>query len=370
LKRYNNLYSEIISIENLTIADAKAQKGKSKQKGVIIHNRNKESNILNLHEWLKNKKYQTSNYATFKVYEPKERIVSKLQFFPDRITHHAIMNVLEPIFTKLFTTDTYSSIKGKGIHSAAKAVKKALVDVPGTTYCLKLDITKFYPSVNHQILKNQLRRKFKDRDLLWLLDEIIDSSEGIPIGNYLSQYFANFYLTGFDHWIKETKKVKNYFRYADDIVVLTDNKQDLHDLLSEIKQYLNDNLKLQVKGNYQVFPVEKRGIDFVGYVFYHTHTRLRKTIKKRAAKAFAKKNNKAVIAAYMGWIKHCDSKHLLKKIHPNDQLQGFRNRSRGNVLRRKEHKSRRNIECSDKSPCLQNRTIQKETQLRLFDFTD
>ncbi|MBS7234253.1 hypothetical protein KHA90_24970 [Flavobacterium psychroterrae] len=146
------------------LADTRAQKGKSKQKGVIIHNRNKESNILKLHDILKNKVYVTSEYATFKVYEPKERIVSKLQFFPDRITHHAIMNVLEPIFTKLFTTDTYSSIKGKGIHSAAKAVKKALADVPGTTYCLKLDITKFYPSINHHILKNQLRRKFKDND--------------------------------------------------------------------------------------------------------------------------------------------------------------------------------------------------------------
>lgn len=370
MKRYNNLYSEIISIENLMLADTNAQKGKSKQKGVIIHNRNKESNILKLHEMLKNKTYATSPYTNFKVYEPKERLVSKLQFFPDRITHHAIMNELEPIFTKLFTTDTYSSIKGKGIHSAAKALKKALADVPGTTYCLKLDITKFYPSINHQILKNQLRRKFKDRDLLWLLDEIIDSSEGIPIGNYLSQYFANFYLTGFDHWIKETKKVKYYFRYADDIVILTDNKQDLQALLSEIKQYLNDHLKLQVKGNYQVFPVEKRGIDFVGYVFYHTHTRLRKTIKKRAAKAFLKRNNKAVIAAYMGWLLHCDSKHLLKKLSQNDQFQRFRNRSRSNLLRRKKYQSRRNIKCTYKGPCIQNRTIKKESQLRLFDFTD
>jgi RNA-directed DNA polymerase len=351
------------------LADTRAQKGKSKQKGVIIHNRNKEANILKLQQMLRDKQYVTSQYATFKVYEPKERIVSKLQFFPDRITHHAIMNELEPIFSRLFTTDTYSSIKGKGIHSAAKAVKKALADVPGTTYCLKLDITKFYPSVNHEILKQQLRRKFKDRDLLWLLDEIIDSAQGIPIGNYLSQYFANFYLTGFDHWIKETKKVKYYFRYADDIVVLTNNKEDLHALLSEIKQYLNDNLKLQVKGNYQIFPVAKRGIDFVGYVFYHTHTRLRKTIKKRAAKAFTK-NNKAVIAAYMGWIVHCDSNHLLKKILPHDQIFGFRNRSRSNALLRKKYKNRRNTQCNDNGSGLQSRTIQKESQLRLFDFAD
>ena len=165
-----------------------------------------------------------------------------------------------------------------------------------------------------------IRKKFKDNDLLWLLDEIIDSADGLPIGNYLSQYFANFYLTYFDHWIKENKEIKYYFRYADDIVILSNNKPHLHELLSEIKQYLNTNLKLQVKDNYQVFPVEARGIDFVGYKFYHTHTMLRKSIKKRFAKAISKNKNKATIAAYKGWTKHCDSKHLLKKLLPNDSI--------------------------------------------------
>lgn len=124
MKRKNNLYSQIISIENLKIADAKAQKGKSNQYGVKIHNKNKESNILSLHEMLKNKTYKTSEYSIFKVYEPKEREVYRLPFFPDRITHHAIMNVMEDIFVKVFTADTYSCIKGKGIHAAARGVKK------------------------------------------------------------------------------------------------------------------------------------------------------------------------------------------------------------------------------------------------------
>src|SRR5690606_15310200 len=146
----------------------------------------------------------------FKVFEPKERLVYRLPYFPDRITHHAIMNVLEPIFVANLTTDTYSCIKGRGIHACANAVKKALKDVPSTKYCLKLDITKFYPSVDHEILKALLRRKFKDQDLLELLDEIIDSAPGLPIGNYLSQYLANFYLSYFDHWIKEKKRVKYY----------------------------------------------------------------------------------------------------------------------------------------------------------------
>jgi RNA-directed DNA polymerase len=320
MKRIGNLYEEIISIENLRIADEKAQKGKRNQYGVQLHNKNKEANILSLHQMLKDKIYKTSDYSIFKVYEPKEREVYRLPFFPDRITHHAIMNVLEQIFISIFTTDTYSCIKGKGIHAASNNLKKALKDIHGTTYCLKLDIKKFYPNVDHEILKQLLRRKFKDNDLLWLLDEIIDSANGLPIGNYLSQYFANFYLAYFDHWIKENKQVRYYFRYADDIVILADNKDFLHQILAEIKQYFTDNLKLTVKGNYQVFPVAIRGIDFVGYVHFHTHTLLRKNIKKRFARAISKNKSKSTIDSYRGWTKHCDSKHLLKKLLPNEQF--------------------------------------------------
>ena len=218
MKRLNNLFEKICSIENLHLADAKARKGKSAQYGVRLHDKNKEVNILMLHAMLKNKTYKTSAYKTFTITEPKERLVFCLPYFPDRITHHAIMNILEPVFTSMFTNDTYSCIKGKGIHAAAKSLQRYLKDVSGTQYCLKLDIKKFYPNIDHEILKQLLRRKIKDADLLWLLDEIIDSAEGLPIGNYLSQYFANFYLTHFDHWLKETIGVKYYLRYADDLV--------------------------------------------------------------------------------------------------------------------------------------------------------
>jgi len=239
MKRIGNLYSEIISYENLEASELNARKGKKTQYGVMQFDKNKDYNLQMLHEILKLKTFRTSKYTTFTVYEPKERLVFKLPYFPDRITHHAIMRVLEPLFSKWFTNDTYSSIKGKGIHNAADNLKKSLQDQENTKYCLKLDVVKFYPSVDHDILKALLRKKFKDNDLLWLLDEIIDSSDGLPIGNYLSQYFANFYLTYFDHWIKETKAVKYYFRYADDIVILSNNKPHLHELLFEIKQYLN-----------------------------------------------------------------------------------------------------------------------------------
>ena len=318
MKRIGNIYPQIYSIENLELADTLASKGKSKQPGVIQHRMNQESNLLKIHEQLKNKTYCTSAYTTFTIFEPKERLIFRLPYYPDRITHHAVMNVLEPIFVSTFTADTYSCIKGRGIHSALRAVKRALKDVPGTHYCLKLDIRKFYPNVDHTILKQLLRRKIKDQDLLWLLDEIIVSANGLPIGNYLSQYFANFYLTYFDHWMKEVKRVKYYFRYADDLVILSDSKTELHQLLADIRNYLMDNLKLEVKNNYQVFPVDVRGIDFVGYVIRHTHIRMRKRIKQQFARMISRNRNKQSIASYNGWASHCNSKHLLNKLlHEN-----------------------------------------------------
>ncbi|WP_234111491.1 reverse transcriptase/maturase family protein [Chryseobacterium sp. R2A-55] len=320
MKRLNNLFEKIISIENLTLADLKAQKGKRETYGVIQHNKNSENNILKLHDMLISKTYKTSQYDVFKVFEPKERDVYRLPYFPDRICHHAVMNVLEPIFVAVFTADSYSCIKGRGIHKASFNLRKALKNTDETTYCLKLDIKKFYPNIDHDILKALLRKKFKDADLLWLLDEIIDSAPGLPIGNYLSQYLANFYLTYFDHWIKEQLRIKYYFRYADDVVILHKDKEYLHEVLKLIKTYFNVNLKLEVKENWQVFPVEKRGINFVGYVHYHTHVLLRKSIKKRFAKMLKRKPRKESIASYCGWLKHCNSKHLTKKLLADVQL--------------------------------------------------
>jgi RNA-directed DNA polymerase len=294
------------------LADEKASKGKRKQKEIRLHNANREANIAQIQEELVSKRYKTSPYKVFKIYEPKERDISKLPY-RDRIVQHAIMNPLEAVMVPMFTADTYSAIKKRGVHKAANALKRALKDKAGTMYCLKIDIRKFYPNVNHEVLKRQLRRKIKDNDLLWLLDGIIDSAPGLPIGNYLSQYLANFYLTGFDHWIKEQKKVKYYFRYADDMVVLADSKKYLHQLLADIREYLDVQLKLVLKGNYQVFPVAARGIDVIGYVFYHTHTLIRKSIKRRCLRMLKKKRNPASIASYNGWMQWADCKNLQKK---------------------------------------------------------
>jgi RNA-directed DNA polymerase len=356
MKRLNNIYSQICSLDNLALADAIARKGKSGQPGVQEHARKRGCNLMELREMLELKTYRTSEYVTFKIYEPKEREVFRLPYYPDRITHHAIMNILEPVFVSMFTADTYSCIKGKGIHGAARAVKRALNDRHNTQYCLKLDIKKFYPSVDHDILKQLLRRKFKDDDLLWLLDEIIDSAAGLPIGNYLSQYLANFYLTYFDHWLKEVKGVRYYFRYADDIVILSSNKQELHQILADIRQHLSDRLHLTVKENYQVFPVAARGIDFVGYRFYHTHILLRKSIKKNFARMLANNLNPASIASYNGWLKHCNSRNLSKKLlHEKIQRPGHPIGTEG--IYRGQNQDQQTIKQRDSSTGLQDRGI-------------
>lgn len=316
MKRIGNLYEKIYDIENLRLADEKARKGKRLSYGVRRHDKNRDENIKHLHELLKNKMFRTSKYNIFTITDPKEREIYQLPYFPDRIVHHAVMNILEPIWVKVFTKDTYSCIKGRGVHGLVRNLKEDLKDVEGTTYCLKIDIKKYYPSIDHEILKSILRQKIKDKDLMGLLNGIIDSAKGVPIGNYLSQYFANLYLAYFDHWIKEETKVKYYYRYADDMVFLSDNKSDLHVLFEKIKIYMNTNLKLTIKSNYQIYPIASRGIDFVGYKFYHGYTLLRKSIKKRFARAVRKAGglSKKIQSAYWGWAKHCNSVNLLKKL--------------------------------------------------------
>jgi retron-type reverse transcriptase len=331
MKRIGNLFETICSIENLMLADKLARRGKLNSFGVRLHDKNRVQNIENLHRSLIEKTYRTSVYDNFMLScdNGKIREISRLPYYPDRITHHAIMNILEPIFIKVFTADTYSCIKGRGIHSAAAKLKGCLkTDVEGTKYCLKLDVKKFYPSIDHNILKGKVRKKIKDKDLLSLLDEIIDSAPGVPIGNYLSQYFANLYLTYFDHWMKEEVKEKYYFRYCDDMIILSGDKTALHQLRLRIDQYMTENLNLTLKGNWQVFPVDARSIDFVGYRFYHTHTLLRKSIKKAFARKMACSHGGSLIrsyAAYMGWAKHCNSYHLIQKL-TNEEILRLRHK--------------------------------------------
>lgn len=330
MKRIGNLYEKIVAVENLELADKKARRGKLRSYGVRRHDMNREANILALHEALKNKTFRTSPYETFIIHDPKEREIYRLPYYPDRIVHHAIMNVLEPIWVSVFTTDTFSCIKDRGINGCMKKVDKAIKDVENTRYCLKIDIRKFYPSIDHDTLKRVVRYKIKCHDTLQLLDQIIDSAAGVPIGNYLSQYFANLVLAYFDHWVKEVLRVKYYSRYADDMVFLSASKDDLRNIFAQVEHYLHEDLHLTVKGNYQIFPIAAnrydrtgRGLDFVGYVFYHEQKLIRKGIKQNFCRAAARLNKQRSISqkdykqglcSWLGWAKHSNSKHLLQTI--------------------------------------------------------
>lgn len=312
------------------MAHKNAQRGKGYYSEVQEINKNPDKWLYELQTMLINKDYKTSEYEIFiKNDKGKEREIYKLPYFPDRIVHWAIIQVVEPIFLNKLNHCTHSAIPKRGIHSAFNQLDKYMKsDIEGTKYCLKLDVKKFYPSIKHSLLKKTYRTMFKDKDLLWLLDEIIDSTEGnrgVPIGNYLSQYSGNLFLSKFDRWIKEDKKVKYYSRYMDDIVILHNDKDYLHRLFKEIEDYLNDKLDLKIKDNWQVFPSRVRGIDFVGYRHFGNYVLLRKSTSKRLIRKMRnimmklKNGGKLTysdycsINSYKGWLKWCNGYNLYKK---------------------------------------------------------
>ncbi len=314
MKRKGNLYPLVYDIANLRLAAEKACKGKSKQKGVIDFKKDSENYLWKLHYLLRTKTYKTSAYRNFQIKEEKVRDISSLPFFPDRLAHHAIVNILDPIITPTLTSDTYNCIPGRGLLKASLALRKALEDEANTLHCLEVDVKKFYPSVNVEILKTLLRRKIKDADFLWLIDEILDSHVGLPLGNLLSQGLANFYLSPLDHYLKEDCRVTHLFRYCDNIILLHSSKEYLHDMCEKIKIFATTKLDLTIKSNHQVFPVASRMIDFLGYPVNHRRVKLRPRIKKRFVRMLSKSRNKASVASYMGWAKWCHSKHLIKKL--------------------------------------------------------
>ena len=333
MKRLNGLYEKIIEMDNLRIAFDKAKKGKEKRICVQECIAKKDMLLNKLHNMLVKEEYHTSDYKTFTIFEPKERLIYKLPFFPDRILHHAIMNIMEDIWVKSMISSTCACIKGRGIHKCLYDIKKCINANKGKKlYCLKMDIRHFYPSIDHDCLKQAIRKKIKDKRLLSLLDEIICSTNGIPIGNYLSQFFANIFLSDLDHKLKEQLHIKYYYRYADDMIIICESKEQLHDYLIFIMEELKAK-KLTIKKNYQIFPIAKgrndthgRGLDFIGYVFFMNKIYLRKKMKLnfiRSSKKLKYKHAspdeiKIHSSAWFGWCKHADAKELYNKlIHLN-----------------------------------------------------
>lgn len=323
MKRIGNLYEKIYDIENLRLAHKQARRGKSFYTEVKLIDENEDEYLYRLQDMLIHKTYHTSKYEVFEKKEGKKiRKIYKLPYFPDRICQWAIIQVIEPYLMRTLTDDTYSALPGRGVERARRKMVRALkTDPENTVWCLKIDISKYYPNVNIEKLKLKYRRLFKDNDLLWLLDEILDSNPdtGVPIGNYISQYSGNIYLSDFDHRVKEVYHIKHYFRYMDDMVFLSSSKEELQNLIKEITKYLADEYDLKVKDSWSLFRVEDRGIDFVGYVFRHNLIRLRKSIahsiKKTSSKIRWRVNNDMELNRHLyfsfnslkGWLKHSHS---------------------------------------------------------------
>lgn len=325
MKRYGNLYPQIYDMDNLREAHRNARKGKLHYRDVQLVDRDPERHLLSVHNMLKNKLYRTSPYHVWTKRDgPKDRTIYVLPYYPDRIVQWAIVQVLEPIWMSTFIPNTYSSLKGRGIHQGLRDLQRYLKDRPGTEYCLKFDVAKFYPSMDHDVLKGLLRKKIKDPDVLGLLDEIVDSvgtPKNVPIGNYLSQYLGNVYLSGLDHWIKEELGARYYMRYCDDGVVLSGSKRWLHELRERVDEYLQDRLNLRMKDNWQVFPTRTRGIDYLGYRFFGDRLLLRERTArqlKRKMRAFLERGTyddkvRSSVASYTGWLGWCDGHGLYEK---------------------------------------------------------
>lgn len=317
MKRVGHLYEAIYEIENIKTAIYKASVGKRKQAHVAKILADIDSHALIVQDLLKSRSYNPSPYTIRKIKDgasQKEREISKPRFFPDQVIHWALMLQLDPIIMRGMYRHSCGSVPGRGSSYGQKKINKWLNDRHRTKYCVKLDVAKFYPSIDNAILKAMFRRKVKDNKALWLIDLIIDSAKGLPIGNYTSQWFANFFLEGLDHFIKNQPAAAYYIRYVDDIVIFGANKRKLHKLKDDIEAYLS-GIGLSLKSNWQVFKTDSRPLDFLGLKFYRDHTTLRARnslrIKRRAKRIHSKgrltlKDAQAMIA-YWGWIKRSNS---------------------------------------------------------------
>lgn len=317
-----------------------ASKGKQDYTEVIKVNSNPDYYIKRIQTMLRDGTYTISskNYKHKKIMDNgKQRDLYKLSYYPHRIIQWAIILQIGEDLLKNFTADTYSSIEERGLHVAAMSIREALDVYPEETkYCLKIDITKYYPSIDNNILYSKLERKFKDKKLLNLLHILTFSmgEKGQPIGSLWSQFAGNFYLSSLDHEMKEIFKTKFYYRYCDDIVILSGDKDFLHKTRATLTWMLSE-LKLDIKPNYQVFNVDKRGIDFLGYRFFRDYTLLRKRtllnmIKKTKVlmkKTILNYSDTCTIASYAGILKYCNGYQLFcKYIEPFNSKQGKNNK--------------------------------------------
>lgn len=276
MQRIGKIFEKFIEYDNFLIAFRKAKRG-TKTSEAQKFEFNLEKEILQLRKEILENSYKSKKYRYFKLKGLKEREIS-VAAFRDRVVHHALVNILEPIFEKTFIYDSYANRKNKGLLKGIKRLQKMLKSDSG--YFLKCDIRKFFDNINYEILEKIIKRKIKDEKILNLIDIIIrndiQKEKGLPIGNLTSQFFANIYLTGFDHFIKEELKVKKYVRYMDDFVIVDKSIERIKEIKSEIKKYLENQLELQLKKEATYINKINNGISFCGVRIFQKTIRIKK----------------------------------------------------------------------------------------------
>ena len=292
MKIFSNLYSLIVSQENLLYSWDRFKKGKRKKKDVGLFEYHLEQNLLSLHRELTDKIYRHKPYFGFYISDPKVRHIHKATV-RDRVVHHALFKMLNPLFESTFIHDSFSCRLGKGNHVGMKRLetmtRKVSKNYTHPCYVLKCDIKKFFDSVDHEILLNLLTKRISCPDTVWLLREVIGSfsaseslfeKRGLPIGNLTSQLFANVYMNEFDQFMKHELRVKHYARYTDDFVVVADSTDYLESLLPPMTDFLAANLKIEMHPAKTSIRTLRSGVDFLGYII-RPHYRLMRTKTKR-----------------------------------------------------------------------------------------
>ncbi len=344
------MYPTIYDFENLYLSALEARKEKRFREEVLRFNSNLEENLIIIQNELIYKTYKVGKYRQFYIYEPKQRLIMALPF-RDRVVQWAIYRNLYPIFDKQFIYDSYGCRVNKGTHKAADRLQYWLRQVdrkPQRYYYLKLDISKYFYRVNHAILLDILRKRIEDKDLMWLLETIVDNEEvpfglpagmeadqcseddrlfdtGMPIGNLTSQLFANVYLNELDQYVKHDLKIHYYIRYMDDIIILSDDKGQLHQVKEDVEAFLKEKLALDLNKKTAIRPISC-GVEFVGFRIWPTHRKLKKgTIKKikRQIKKLQKdyadgsidfERVNASMQSYLGVMKHFNSYNFKTKL--------------------------------------------------------
>lgn len=330
-KTIRNVYYKNLTYEKLLKAHLDARKGKGSRKEIILFNLKQEEYIKYLLEKLENKTYKHGGYTVFYVTEPKLRKIEKSKYM-DRIVHRWLVdNILKPYFIPRFIQTTYACIEGRGMHKACldmQEMMKHCTRIWNNYYILKMDIAKYFDNIDKKILLNILKKRIKDKDVMWLINEILYANKrekGLEIGNYTSQMFANIYLNEYDWYVKRNLHITYFSRYMDDSIILVKTKQEAIQALENIKRFLKENLHLELNSKTQIFK-SSQGVNYCGYKINEYRLKIRDKGKKKLKKKIkylryeikngrmTSKDAKRYLAGHLGYLKIANTRNLKLKL--------------------------------------------------------